>query len=266
ETPAAAPVAPEQAPEPTVVVPAQPAYEQPAFEQPTTQQPAASSEPTAVFAAPAVAPAPTATQAFGALPPAGTATPATAAGDGEGRGGRNLAIVIAMVAVVLALIATAAWGANEVLGGDDDSPSASSSQSDDDGSANEIDPPEIDDAPDPVEPSSSIPDTDEADDAPVASGEFCSTYQDIMDTSTDMLDTEDGLEGMQEASKEIAAKHEALKDSAPAELAADVDVMASYFELLENPDADTASKMSDMISDYSKAAQNVSVHYYTNCL
>jgi hypothetical protein len=269
EIPSAAPVAPEPAPEPTVVVPAQPTYEEPAYGQPTAQQPAAASEPTAVFAAPASAPEPTATQAFGAVPPAGTGTPAaTADGDGgHGSSGRNLAVVIAMVAVVLALIAGAAWGATEVFGGDDE-PSVSASDNDE-ADDDDSDSSETPDAPEESEPAATIPTIPEDDDSEAPAGEFCSTMKEIQDTSMAALDTDGGaadLEGMQDMAEQLAESYDDLRDSAPAELAADVEVMASYFELLENPDADAASKMSESISEYSEAAQNVGVYYAQNCL
>ncbi|MET0928719.1 MAG: hypothetical protein ABWX74_04345 [Aeromicrobium sp.] len=271
----AAPIAPEQTPEPTVVVPAfqQPAPEQPTYEQPaapaqpaypTYEQPAYQApEPTAVFAAPAaVAPEPA---AFGSVPPAGT-EPATGTTDGSGGSGKNLAIVIAMVAVVLALIGGAAFGATQVFGGDDDNPSISASD-DDDKDADADD--EVPDIPDVTVPT---PDDEPSEDEPSAdvpagaSGEFCSTMKQIQDDSMDALDDTSDLEGIQDMADKLLASYESLKDSAPAELQADVEVMSSYFELLQNPDADSADKMSDSISDYAESAQKVGTYYAQNCL
>lgn len=261
--PAAAPVAPVEAPveTPTVVTPVEPAFTAPAQPDPTAVFQAPSTEPTAVFQTPA-APEPTATYA---PVEAATETPATTT---EGGGdGKNLAIVIGMVAVVIALIAGAAFGATQVFGDDDDDKNSSllgnkSSDSDDD--KDEIDPPELD-SPEDDFPEDPYPEND----VPEASGDFCTSMASIQKANEELVSRtgeSPDLDELKEMGEDMADAYEDLAETAPSDLQTDIRAMGAYFELMTNPTADSASKMSESISDYAESAQKVSMYYAQNCL
>ncbi len=242
ETPVAEPVvaaepvstpAPEPTPEPTVVIPtAQPTYP--------------GAEPTA------------ATAAFGAAPPT-EGTPSATSDDGGSGSGKPLGVVIAVVALVIALIGGGAWAATEVFG-DDESPGAN---------PRPVATIEAPTAAAPTEDAPTTPAPAPTSEAPAASSDFCTTMKDIQDSSLDVLDSAGStpnLDSLQKMADDMISSYKSLESSAPDELKADVKVMASYFELLSNPTADSASKMSESISDYSKAAQKVGLYYAQNCL
>ncbi len=257
--------APAEAPDetPTVVTPAEPA-----FTAPVEAQPAVASEPTAVFAAPLTEPT-TVFQTPGAPEPTATYVPVAAATaapggpvDGNGaNGNKNLTIVIAMVAVVLALIAGAAYGATQVFGDDDDTSTSSPADT------KKSSPAPSDDYED---EDSTLPSDDLSDDdLPGASAEFCSTMKRVEDASRDMIGnsgTTPDLDAITEMGQDMAAAYDDLANSAPSELQSDIEIMGSYFDLMTDPTADSASKMGDSISEYMDAAQKVGVYYATNCL
>ena len=173
-----------------------------------------------------------------------------------------ISFVIAMVAVVLALIGGAAFGATQVFGDDDDddSPTVSApatKDSDDDEDAP--------DAPDPTVPTvPTIPAP--SDDAPAASGEFCTTMKDIQDSSMDALDSTDATDPqkLQDTAKELVSSYQSLQDSAPDELKSDVEVLTKYFETIQGFSTGDTTEMPDM-SGYVDAASKVSQYYYQNC-
>lgn len=266
-----APAAPPAAadPAPTVVSPAAPvAPAAPSFEAPA-QAEAAAPEQTAVFAAPVAEPtavfqtpaSPEPTATYPAAP-ATTETPAAPA-DGN-NGGKNLAIVIAMVAVVIALIAGAAYGATQLFGDDDDPVSSSTN-----------DTKKTDDAPsdDDLDADEDIPSTppsldSDDDDLSGSSDEFCSTMKSVQEASQDLVSRSSSspdLDDLKEMGEDMAKAYDDLADSAPADLRPDIEAMGGYFELMTNPTADGASKMSESFSDYMDSAQKVSTYYAQNC-
>lgn len=245
---------------PTVVSPAAPAFAAPA--QPETEHTAVfaspTAEPTAVFQAPG-SPEPTAAYAAA---PAATEPPSDPA-----NGGKNLAIVIAMVLVVIALIAGAAWGATEVFGDDDDVQSSSpvdtkktnDAPDDDDDDDLDLDLPTI------APPSIDSPEAD----LPTASAEFCSSMETVQTVSEELVDrgtTTPDLDDIKEMGEDMGKAYDDLAAAAPAELRADIDAMGGYFDLMTNPTADSAGEMSDSFSDYMDSAQKVSTYYAQNCL
>lgn len=279
--PAAPPAAADQTP--TVVSPAAPvAPAAPAFEAPAQAEPAAASEPTAAFTAPVAeptavfqapaSPEPTAVFQTPASPeptatyPAAPVTTETPAAPADGNnGGKNLAIVIAMVAVVIALIAGAAYGATQLFGDDDDPVSASTNDSKKtDDASDDKDEDEDEDIPSIAPPSLDSDDTDLSG----SSDEFCSTMKSVQDASQDLVSRSSSspdLDDLKEMGEDMAKAYDDLADTAPAELRPDIEAMGGYFELMTNPTADGASKMSETFSDYMDSAQKVSTYYAQNC-
>lgn len=248
------------------MIPAEPTPEP----EPTVVIPATEPAPTAAFPAqptyPAAAPAAATTAAFGAVPPAGADTQPTGT-DGEGRGA-SLGITIAVVAAVLALIAGAAWGTTELLGDDDTTITSShtkETKAPDTAGADEDE--EDEDEPSPVP---TVPPAPDPAAGGGAGGPFCTTMEKIQDDSMDLLEGTEGatpdLASIQRKGAEMASSYKSLEASAPAELKADITVMADYFDMVSNPSADNSGKLSDAISAYSKSAQKVGMHYAQNCL
>lgn len=224
-----------QAALPPIPPPAPPAPPEPANQpEPTVQLPAQ----------PAPAPAP-------------EAPDATTDGSGGGSG-RPLAVVIAMVVIVLALIGGAAYGATQVFGGDDKPGGVTASDT------KETTAPSDDAA-----PTTPAPTTPSADTGSGASSGFCTTMKDIQERSMDALGDLSGDPGSDSAKSladELLDKYADAEQSAPAELRADIAKMSAPFELLKNPTAEGASKLSESMSGYAEAAQRVGVYYAQNCL
>jgi hypothetical protein len=105
-----------------------------------------------------------------------------------------------------------------------------------------------------------------SDDAPAASGEFCTTMKDIQDSSMDALDGTDATdpEKLKDTAKQLVSSYQSLEDSAPDELKSDVAVLKKYFETIEGFSSGDLSETPDM-SGYVDSATKVSQYYYQNC-
>ena len=291
--PVVAPVAetPVVEPEPTPEPVEEQAAAQPPVEEPTTYIPAAPTqsvyqpepthqpEPTTVLPAQPAAPVhPTypagadypvaSTAAFGSAPPAGTEHQATATDSGGGGSGRPIAFVIAMVAVIIALIGGAAFGATELFGDDDDGPDITATDSKTSDAPDSSDQEEDDqdqEEDDQITPSPAEED-DDSDSGSGASSEFCQAAREGLEATTKLLDDGQGnLDAIKQTAGELADQYESLGDSAPDDLKDDVQVMQDYFELLSDPPADIGSKLGEAIPAYTEAASNVGSYYTQNC-
>lgn len=231
--------------EPTQVIPTE------TDNEPTQVIPAGSSpEPTVAFASAAPAGA---TASYGSVPPGGAETHPAA--DGSGNGSKPLAVVIAMVAVIIALIGGAAYGATQVFGGDDAEPVATSTRTTD------------------VPPPSDDATTDSPDDSGDGSSDsgdldgFCTAMSSVQDATLDGLggDSSDPSD-LQDMAAGMLDAYEDLKDSAPAELQDDVDAMADYIETLQDPLSADPEELSSDMSDYFDSVGRVTQYYAANCL
>jgi hypothetical protein len=237
---------PSYEPEPTAVIP--------------TEQPASPEQPT--YPAQSGYAAAPVTAAFGSAPPGGPQQQPATTGGGAGR---PLGIVIAMVVVIIALLGGAAFGATQVFGGDDDdnfsatdtktraTPEPTADDDDDD-----------DDAPTIPAPTVPTPATPDPGDGGGASSEFCQAVEDTLESSIDIGGTTD-LDDIKQKAGELAVEYQALGASAPAEMKSDIEVMENYFNQLKGASPGDASKLSDSIAEYSKAASNLGVYYGENC-
>jgi hypothetical protein len=264
--PEAAPLfsAPEPTPEPTAYQPAAPeqtAYQPAAPEQTAVfpNQPAA--YPTAYQASPGAPFSAAPTAAFGSVPPGGAeAQPGAADGNGGGNG-KQLGFVIGMVVLIIALIGGAAFGATQVFGDDDDDSGITVSDT------KKTEKPDASD--DDTEAESATPEvpTAPAPDSAADSSAFCTSMKTVQDQSMDMLgdsgSTPD-LDSMKAKAQAMADSYDDLEAAAPAEIKADVRVMSSYLDMLDDPTGDAAQDF-DMTT-YTEAAQRVGVYYAKNCL
>jgi hypothetical protein len=212
---------------------------------PTAVEPAAATAP--VAAAQPTTPAPTALESDGAASSEATSSDATSGG------GTSVARVLLVLGVIAALVAGGYFGIRALTGDDDSSSSVASSaagKSDDKGS----------------------------DDGGEASGsgdseEFCSVMKDLRDSSLSSLDnlnSEGGtpdLDALRKQLDETAAKYEALRKAAPAEIADDVKVLA---DLMSSSASASSSGGTSPFADFSSqeyldASTKVSQYYYTHC-
>lgn len=219
--------------EPTVVTP----VETPA--EPTIVAPAAAlpTEQTATFEA--------AAPGAPVIPPY---VPASTTADQPNK--RNFWILAGMVAVVLVLIGGIAFGATKVFGGDDDK--------------NEVTPTKTSAPTD--EPSDDFPTDEPTDefttDEPGSSGDsgdFCDAFNDLQSDMTGLDPTDFS------ALSKLGDSFSSLGDSAPDDIRDDVQVMADYFDEFSDPANIDPEKLGDRITEFSSAAQKVTVYYAENC-
>ncbi|MCO7240072.1 hypothetical protein [Aeromicrobium sp. CnD17-E] len=249
--------------------PAPPTQESPVQEAPVEEPPVAeptvrlepTPNPTEVAPAAAAAPAPAAqpttptqtTPTPVALESDGTGSDGTGRSEGAGSGGTSVARVLLVLGVIAALVAGGYFGIRALTGDDDSSSSVASSaagKSDDKGS----------------------------DDSGDASGsgdseEFCSVMKDLRDSSLSSLDNLNSqggtpdLDALRKQLDETAAKYEALRKAAPAEIADDVKVLA---DLMSSSASASSSGGTSPFADFSSkeyldASTKVSQYYYTHC-
>lgn len=194
-------------------------------------------------------PAPTALASDGAGSTEATSSDATSSG------GTSVARVLLVLGVIAALVAGGYFGIS-ALTGDDDSGSpvagtSASKDSDDKGG-------------------------DRGGDEASGSGDsdqFCSVMKDLRDSSLSSLDnlnSEGGtpdLDALRQQLDETAAKYEALRKAAPAEIADDVKVLA---DLMSSSASASSSGGTSPFADFSSkeyldASTKVSQYYYTHC-
>lgn len=242
----------------------------PAPPEPPVEEPTLVSEPVApTEVAPAPAPTPAAatpTPVAAAQPTTPTPAPTALESDGAGSGvssdgtstegasagGASVVRVLLVLGVIAALVAGGYFGIRALTGDDDsDSPvaGASSSQKSDDEGGDEA---------------SGSGDSDA----------FCSVMKDLRDSSVNSLENLNNstsgtpdLDALRKQLDETAAKYEALRKAAPAEIADDVKVLADLMSSSASasgsggtsPFADFSSK------EYLDASTKVSQYYYTHC-
>ncbi len=210
---------------------------------PTEVAPAAATTP--VAAAQPTSPTPAALESDGV-----GSTDATSSG-ATGSGGTSVARVLLVLGVIAALVAGGYFGIR-ALTGDDDSSSpvagtSASKKSDDKGG-------------------------DEASGSG-DSEEFCSVMKDLRDSSLSSLDNLNSqggtpdLDALRKQLDETAAKYEALRKAAPAEIADDVKVLA---DLMSSSASASSSGGTSPFADFSSkeyldASTKVSQYYYTHC-
>ncbi|WP_289017204.1 hypothetical protein [Aeromicrobium sp. REDSEA-S32_B7] len=227
--------------------PAPPTQESPVQEAPVEEPPVAPvAEPTVPLEP---TPAPTALASDGAGSTEATSSDATSSG------GTSVARVLLVLGVIAALVAGGYFGIS-ALTGDDDSGSpvagtSASKDSDDKGG-------------------------DKGGDEASGSGDsdqFCSVMKDLRDSSLSSLDnlnSEGGtpdLDALRQQLDETAAKYEALRKAAPAEIADDVKVLA---DLMSSSASASSSGGTSPFADFSSkeyldASTKVSQYYYTHC-
>lgn len=205
-------------------------------------QPEATSAPeqTATFASPVAESIEPAELAELAEPTGDTGAPLSASGDSTDDG-RNIAVVIAMVAVVIALIAGAVYGATQVFGADDDPATTSPIRTEKSAAAS----------------------TDSA-----ASADFCATMKSVEKVSQKLVSgssTAPDVDDLKAMGEKMADAYDELATSAPRQLRADVQAMGGYFELMTDPTQDTVDKMTEDFTDYMESAQKVGAYYAQNC-
>ncbi|MEH3066986.1 MAG: hypothetical protein PGN15_02680 [Aeromicrobium erythreum] len=239
-------------PPPGPPAPPEPPVEEPTLvAEPVAPAPAAATAPVAAAQPTTPTPAPTALESDGAgsgVSGDGTTT------DGANGGGTSVARVLLVLGVIAALVAGGYFGIRALTGDDDSSSSVASSaagKSDDKGS-------------------------DKGDDEASGSGdsaEFCSVMKDLRDSSLSSLDnlnSEGGtpdLDALRKQLDETAAKYEALRKAAPAEIADDVKVLA---DLMSSSASASSSGGTSPFADFSSkeyldASTKVSQYYYTHC-
>lgn len=227
--------------------PAPPTQESPVQEAPVEEPPVETvAEPTVPLEP---TPAPTALASDGAGSTEATSSDATSSG------GTSVARVLLVLGVIAALVAGGYFGIS-ALTGDDDSGSpvagtSASKDSDDKGG-------------------------DKGGDEASGSGDsdqFCSVMKDLRDSSLSSLDnlnSEGGtpdLDALRQQLDETAAKYEALRKAAPAEIADDVKVLA---DLMSSSASASSSGGTSPFADFSSkeyldASTKVSQYYYTHC-
>jgi hypothetical protein len=237
--------------------PAPPTQESPVQEAPVEEPPVAPvAEPTVPLEP---TPAPTALASDGAGSTEATSSDTTSSdatsSDATSSGGTSVARVLLVLGVIAALVAGGYFGIS-ALTGDDDSGSpvagtSASKDSDDKGG-------------------------DRGGDEASGSGDsdqFCSVMKDLRDSSLSSLDnlnSEGGtpdLDALRQQLDETAAKYEALRKAAPAEIADDVKVLA---DLMSSSASASSSGGTSPFADFSSkeyldASTKVSQYYYTHC-
>ncbi len=235
----------------------------PAPPEPPVEEPTLVAEPVApAEIAPAAATAPVAA----AQPTTPTPVPAALESDGAGSGvsgdgtttdganggGTSVARVLLVLGVIAALVAGGYFGIR-ALTGDDDSSSpvagtSASKESDDKGG----------------DEASGSGDSDQ----------FCSVMKDLRDSSVSSLENLNNgtsgtpdLDALRKQLDETAAKYEALRKAAPAEIADDVKVLA---DLMSSSASASSSGGTSPFADFSSkeyldASTKVSQYYYTHC-
>lgn len=175
--------------------------------------------------------------AHGSVSPgsAQASSPSGSAGDNS----KNIWFVAGMVAVVLVLIGGIAFGATQVFGGDgDDKDEASSSRT--------VDAPELSDAPTVGSPG----------------GAFCDEFKEARDA----VAGSPGAASAPETAKTIADIFSDIEDMSPAEIKADIGVMADYFETMSDPSTLDTSTISERVKTFTEAGKRVSTYYSSNCM
>ncbi|WP_370208062.1 hypothetical protein [Aeromicrobium sp.] len=173
--------------------------------------------------------------------------------DGAGSGGTSVARVLLVLGVIAALVAGGYVGIRALTGDDDSSSSVASS-------------------------AAGKSDDKSSDDGGEASGsgdaeEFCSVMKDLRDSSLSSLDNLNSqggtpdLDALRKQLDETAAKYEALRKAAPAEIADDVKVLA---DLMSSSASASSSGGTSPFADFSSeeyldASTKVSQYYYTHC-
>ncbi len=227
--------------------PAPPTQESPVQEAPVEEPPVAPvAEPTVPLEP---TPAPTALASDGAGSTEATSSDATSSG------GTSVARVLLVLGVIAALVAGGYFGISALTGDDDSgSPGAGTSASKD----------------------SDDKGGDKGGDEASGSGDsdqFCSVMKDLRDSSLSSLDnlnSEGGtpdLDALRQQLDETAAKYEALRKAAPAEIADDVKVLA---DLMSSSASASSSGGTSPFADFSSkeyldASTKVSQYYYTHC-
>ena len=207
--------------------------------------PAAAAAP----AGPPPAGAPTGPAGHAAVPP--TSNPSTSTPGSTSGNGKNLWIVLGMVAVVLVLIGGIAFGATKVFGGDDDKDEASPSQT---VGAPSDDAPDSSDSPAPSDPptvDSNIP--------------FCTGFQSAQRAVAGAESDAPGSAAAAAKARATASIIRNIEATAPAEVKSDVGILADYFEAASDPSTIDPSTITERAREFGDAARRLSTYYSANC-
>lgn len=189
-----------------------------------------------------------ATTAYTAVPPGNSqaASPLSATGSDNNKSPWLLA---GLVAIALVLIAGAAFGITKAFGGDDDKDEASSSQT--------VEAPELS-----AVPTVGVPDTDSEGDSDSATVAFCEKFKEAQVALRGNPSSTPGSATV----KAIAEVFGDLQELAPAEIVADIEVMADYFETMSDPSKLDTSTISERVKTFTASGKRVSTYYASTCM
>lgn len=205
-------------------------------------------EPTAVI--PVTEPAHTAAPSYGSV---GAAPVPEAAAEAPNSTTRSPFVLAALSGAVLAVLIGGYFGVSALTGDDDDDPaSAISSQTN------------------PTEEPTDEPPTDESTgDSSKADDDFCTIMKEIQQSSLDSFDPTESeapdLDALKDTFDDMADAYGELEASAPDNLKADVARMGTYVDIIANPTAESAQKLTTGIDDYIASTQRVTEYYATTC-